>query len=223
MLNNSCFICYSTKNYQPLTEICLRTIKQMGINDSNIYHKLDDIESSDKKTGFQTKFWYYCVKNKIKHAVDTIIENKDKYQYFIISDCDIRYIRQNKNKFNNLEKFINKNDNNFFFMKEFDSKNINSGFFIIKNKEIDNSIDFLNKAFHILDKNKPNKFPYGDQSVINEIKQNIKYDYIPNKYVVWGTKIFNKKYAILHHSVCAKNVKEKMQQIKFIKRQLKLV
>lgn len=222
MLTNSCFICYSTNNYKLLADICIKTIKEMGVNDNDIYHKLDDIDISNYKIEFQSPFWYYCVKNKIKHFIDILERIKNKYQYFIISDCDIRYYRHNKNKCKNLEKYINDNNNNIFFMKEYKSKDINSGFFIIKNNDIDISIAFLKKTYELLSTNNINKkYPYGDQSVINKIKNEIKYDFIPNKYVVWGTYIYNKKYALLHHSVCAKNVEEKIIQMKQIKRQLK--
>jgi len=222
MLYNSCFICYSTSNYSQLASQCLKTIKEMGIDEKDIYHRLDDVECKNIKTEFQSKFWYNCVINKIEHLVNTLENVKEKYKYFIMSDCDIQYNRQNKHHCIKLEQYINDNENNLFFMQEFNKNLVNTGFIIIKNNKIDHTINFFRKCFDILKKKDQikKKYPYGDQSVINKLLKNYKFSFIPNKFVVWGNHIYNKRRALLHHSVCAKNIKEKLEQMEIIKKQL---
>ena len=188
MLSNSCFICYSTSNYSPLTSICLKTIKEMGVNDEDIYHRLDVVDVKNIKTEFQSKFWFNCVINKIEHLINTLEIVKEKYKFFIMSDCDIMYNRQNKHHCIKLEKYIDNDKNNLFFMKEFNKNQVNTGFFIIKNNKIEDTINFFKKCFDILKKEGKikKKYPYGDQSVINKLLKNYKFSFIPNKFCSMG-------------------------------------
>lgn len=59
--------------------------------------------------------------------------------------------------------------------------------------------------------------PFGDQSIINKLKSKINYGFIPNDYVVFGTKIFNRNKSLFHHAVCCKDVDDKIIQINLIK------
>ena len=84
-------------------------------------------------------------------------------------------------------------------MRENTSNDVNSGFFIIKNNDnITNIINFFVKYYkHLIHLKR--KHAFGDQSVINTLKSNLNYDFIPNDYVVCGTVIFNsnKVYSIM--------------------------
>ena len=64
------------------------------------------------------------------------------------------------------------------------------------------------------------EIPYGDQTVINHIKHQINYGYIPNEYVVFGTTIYNKEKALFHHAVMTNDVTDKIEQINLINREL---
>ena len=226
MLNKSLFICYSTPNYSKLTDICLDSLK--SINVQNINHMLDKSHPS-KNTGFQTDLWYYCVRNKIKHLINVLTDTCDNLtntcdsltntQYFIFTDCDIVYIKKNMDEWNNLENFIINENNDIFFMRENTSNDVNSGFFIIKNNDnIKNIINFFIEVLENFDKTDKKKMPFGDQSIINNLKNKINYSFIPNDYVIFGTTIYNKNKSLFHHAVCCRNVDDKILQINEIKK-----
>jgi hypothetical protein len=174
-----------------------------------------------KTTGFQTDLWYYCVRNKINHLInilntcDSLIDT----QYFIFTDCDIVYIKKNMDEWSNLEKFIINKNNDIFFMRENTSNDVNSGFFIIKNNDnIKNIINFFIEVIEKFDKTNKKNMPFGDQSIINNLKNKLNYGFIPNDYVIFGETIYNKKKSLFHHAVCCKNVNDKILQINKIKK-----
>ena len=224
MLNKSSFICYSTPNYSKLTDICLDSLKSINFeNEQNINHLLDTPHESKllKNTGFQTDLWYYCVRNKINHLIN-VLNTRDSLtdtQYFIFTDCDIVYIKKNIHEWDNLEKFIINKNNDIFFMRESTSNDVNSGFFIIKNNDnLKNIINFFIEVLEKFDKTDKKNMPYGDQSIINNLKNKLNYGFIPNNYVIFGTTIYNKKKSLFHHAVYCKNVNDKILQINKIKK-----
>jgi len=214
-LTNSIFICYSTPNYNKLTDISLDSLKQI-ISPYKIIHKLDTPpEQLMSDSGFQTDLWYYCVTNKIGHLVD-ILRNSNNYpcEYFIFTDCDIRYISENKHHWDSLKEFIDNNDNDIFFMRENDSTDVNSGFFIIKNNEnLNNNMRFFVNVLNKISVTDKKNMPFGDQSIINNMKQNINYGFIPNEYVIFGDNVNDKKKALFHHAVGATTIDDKINQI----------
>jgi hypothetical protein len=216
ILNNSLFIAYSTISYEPVTKIWKKSLEDNNIE--NINHKIDD-DSQYKIFGFQTDSWYRFINNKLEHLLNVLIENKlsFKYKYFIFSDCDIQYFDINKQYWNQLEEFISKSNKSIFFMREELTTDVNTGFYIIKNNDyIDNIIRFFQKII-MLNKITPKfKAPLADQTIINNNKHTIEFDYIPNEYIVWGKRIFNKKKAIIHHAVCTRNIDEKLEQLAII-------
>jgi hypothetical protein len=141
--------------------------------------------------------------------------------YFIFTDCDIVYIKKNVNEWSNLENYIVNENNDIFFMRENTSSNVNSGFFIIKNNNIGNNIgniiDFFCEVLRTIDTTDRRRMPLGDQSIINNLKNQLNYGFIPNDYVVFGNTIFNKDKALFHHAVCCRDVDGKIQQINDIK------
>ncbi len=223
MLNKSLFICYSTPNYSKLTDIFLDSLNSINIKNVNyINHMLDTTLPSSlfKNTGFQTDLWYCCVKNKINHLINVLntYETLTDTQYFIFTDCDIYYIKKNINEWNNLENFIINENNDIFFMRENRTNDVNSGFFIIKNnKNIKNIINFFIEVQETFDKTEKKDMPYGDQSIVNNLKNKINYGFIPNDYVIFGETIFNKEKSLFHHAVCCRNVDDKILQINKIK------
>ena len=94
MLVKSLFICYSTDNYSQLTNLCLNSLQEINVN--NIEHMKDELDVSNKKSGFRSDLWYYCVRNKINHLIN-VLKNYDSLnniKYFIFTDCDIIYIKK---------------------------------------------------------------------------------------------------------------------------------
>ena len=59
--------------------------------------------------------------------------------------------------------------------------------------------------------------PFGDQSIINNLKDKINYDFVPNDYVVYGTNIYNINKSLFHHAICCIDVDDKILQINKIK------
>ena len=218
MLDKSLFICYSTPNYSQLTNICLHSLYDINVN--NINHMTDDISILFENTGFQTDLWYYCVRNKINHLIN-VLKNYDSLNninYFIFTDCDIIYIKKNINEWYNLENYIQNENKDIHFMREYLYDDVNSGFFIIKNNDnIPNIINFFVEVLQTFDTTEKIKMPFGDQSIINNLKNKINYGFIPNDYVVFGKNIFNINKSLFHHAVGPADVDDKIQQINEIK------
>ena len=222
MLDKSLFICYSTPNYSKLTNIFLNSLHEIQVN--NINHMTDDISILFKKTGFQTGFqtdlWYYCVRNKINHMINVIqdYDSLKNTKYFIFTDCDIIYIKKNINEWYNLENYIQNENKDIHFMREGTSNDVNSGFFIIKNNNnITKIINFFVEVLKTIDITKKEQMPFGDQSIINNLKNKINYGFIPNDYVVFGTSIYNSNKSLLHHAIGCRDVDDKIIQINKIK------
>ena len=220
MLDKSLFICYSTPNYSKLTNICLKSLQDINVN--NINHMTDDISEAFKKTGFQTDLWYLCVKNKIHHLINVLkkYDNYDKYdglnniKYFIFTDCDINYIKKNINEWYNLENYIQNENKDIHFLRESWSDYVNTGFFIIKNNDnITNIINFFVEVLQTINQTKKENMDLGDQTIINNLKHKINYGFIPNDYVVFGRNIYNINKSLFHHAVCCKDVDDKIIQI----------
>jgi hypothetical protein len=218
MLDKSLFICYSTPNYSKLTNICLDSLYDINVN--NINHMTDDMNILFKNTGFGTDLWYYCVRNKINHLIN-VLKNYDylnNIKYFIFTDCDIFYIKKNINEWYNLENYIQNENKDIYFMREGTSDDVNSGLFIIKNNDnITNIINFFIKVLQTIDTTEKEKMPYGDQSIINNLKNIINYGFIPNDYVVFGNNIFNINKSLFHHAILCRDVDDKIKQINEIK------
>jgi hypothetical protein len=211
-------ICYSTPNYQVVTDIFMESLRNVNIPNENISHKLE-IVSDDlmSVTGFQSNLWYYCVTNKIKHLIETLKINKNKYTYFIFSDCDIRFVERNKNKWVNIEEFLQLTENDIYFMREHVSEDVNSGFFIMKNSSIDKVIDFFTEVYETMLSTDNSCMELGDQTIVNNIKNKINYGFIPNNNVIFGPFEFDVENALIHHAIGARDVSDKIEQINNVK------
>ena len=220
MLNECLIIAYSTPNYI-LTNHFLKSLNNININSSNIEHFIDDKLPLQNENCALSNFWYSCKQNKLKHCIDVVKNNKhnSNYKYFISSDCDIWFIKENVKKWDNLQKYIDTTDQDIYFMRENDTTDVNCGFFIIKNNDnLINVINFLDKIFNIMIVTKPKDMLLGEQTLINKYKSDeINFGYIPNDYVVWGSRVFDKNKSLFHHPVCCFNQQEKIQQIRSIK------
>lgn len=223
MLKESVFICYSTPNYSKLTDIFMKSLQDIEV--INIEHCLDYPNPNLlSETGFQTKLWYYCVLHKIKHYVNTFkkYNNISSIKYIICSDCDIWFINNNKEKWNNLQNYIDQTSYDIYFMREFIFEDVNTGFFIIKNNDnIKNIINFFEDIIEKFNKSEHSHLPLGDQTLINQYRYNLNYGYIPNEYIVFGTTIYDRKQSLLHHAVACKDVTDKIYQIYLIMDQFK--
>ena len=225
ILENSTFISYSTRNYENITNKFLNSLHKIGVKNENIKYKLDTYDSLIfENEGFQSDLWYYANLNKLMHLI-TILENYKKINsnYFIFTDCDIIFIEKNRQEWDNLQKFIDENENDIFFMRENTYDIVNAGFFIIKkNKNIKYIINFFKFLLNNLLHREKQTIPCSIQTVINELLNNVNYDYIPNEFVVYGDIIFNSSKSLFHHAVKCNNLDEKNKQINYIKNFFKL-
>jgi hypothetical protein len=199
----------------------LDSLHDINVNDNNINIMFDDTTNKMfTETGFQTDLWYYCLRNKLHHLIN-VLKNHEclkNIKYFISTDCDIIYIKNNINEWYNLENYMQNENKDIYFMREHTSSDINGGFYIIKNNDnITNIINFLIEVSEILDTSKNADYPYGEQTIINNLKNKINYGIIPNEYVIWGSSIYNINKSLFHHAVCTRDVYDKIEQINQIK------
>jgi len=204
-LKKALFVSYSTPNYSKLTDIYRSSLEKIG---ANMEHCLEEVDF--KEEGFQTDLWYHCVSAKIKNVI-AVLSKPSSYKYLVFSDCDIHYIHQNKEYWNVLEEFIVESPENIFFMRENNTNKINSGFFIIKNNV--EMVEFFTRIYTIMQNTSKEQMPFGDQTIINNNLHLVKYNYIPNEYVIWGEKISNKSKSLFHHAVNCDDIESKLNQI----------
>jgi len=220
MLDKSLIICYSTSNYSNVTDIFLNSLRELGIPNLQINHKLETPDEELIKTeGFLSELWYYCVFNKVKHLVNTLIENKNKdYKYFIMSDCDIQFIKNNVDEWCNLEIYLENDNRDVYFMQEYEFEDFNTGFYVIKNNQnINDVIEFFNEVLYKMTITKREDMNRGDQTIINSIKHKLNYTLIPSEYIIFGNYIYNKQKSLIHHSVGCDIPDHKIIQLKYIK------
>jgi hypothetical protein len=225
LLNQSLIIAYSTPNYV-LKDDFLLSIKDIGVEDTIINLFIDNELLEQGIVNAHTEFWIQAKINKLKNLIKVLTENKnnDKYKYFISSDCDIWFLKENISEWDSLQEFIDISEKDVFFMKEDEQKdgkggfNINTGFFIIKNNNsLLSIINFFNFIFY-----KINIIFSSDHSSINEFKCELNFDYIPNQFVIWANHIFDNKKSLFHHPVCCNNISSKKTQILQIKKKFQI-
>jgi len=222
MIEKSVLISYSTPNYNKLFHDYYSSAIIVGF--SNIIHKLDDNINIDFKMGgeYQSDLWYYCIEQKLLHLIHTLqlfIEN-DKTtlpQYFIFSDCDIVFIKENKLQWVVLENYINTTPHDIYFMREFSVENANVGFYIIKADRIHAILSYFINIHQLFLTTSKTEMPQGDQTLINNTIFKLNYGYIPIDYYVWGNCVWNLAKSLFHHAVNCKNINEKLTQIQYIR------
>tara|TARA_B100000035_G_scaffold314193_1_gene329792 strand:- start:12135 stop:14495 length:2361 start_codon:yes stop_codon:yes gene_type:complete len=223
IINENYLIFYNTDNYLPVTNIFKESLYNINV-DCNLFiektdKKIDILNSTNCDTFFQSEFWYKCILNKILFIKKTInnLYLKNYKKLIIVTDCDIQFFYKNRFKWIDLEEFIEKTNNDIYFIREIGHKDenyVNGGFYIIKNLNL-NIINFFNKLYTIFSSN--NFSGHGDQDIINELKHEINYNVIPNKFIVWATNINSYQDCILHHCVCTSNINNKIIQLNYIR------
>ncbi len=222
MIEKSLIICYSTPNYETLANICLTSLESIGVPKQNIIHKVDHPpEDLMRTTGFMTDLFYYCICHKVEHLIETLRTFSNEYEYYISLDMDIWFIKKHTHLWMDLENYITQySDKDVFFMRENGMADANGGFFIIKN---DNILDVIAWLQHVYDEllRRPRKdLPMLEQQLINETKHIIRYEFIPDEYVIWGKRIYNPDRALFHHAVCCYDTGDKLCQIGQVKKKM---
>jgi hypothetical protein len=193
-----------TKNFYPLHERWLNTLP-VGLNPLAF-----EFETNETKFGFRTKSWYDAIEFKLTSALN-ILRLRPNDEIILVSDSDIYFIKNDDTLITlATQTFIENEHLDLWIMKENNRNGVNTGLFFIKNSELIRS--FLTSAIE----NNPKHLPYADQSFFNENLNLLNFKFIPNKYVIWATNIFEKNSSIFHHAVCTSNVEEKLRQQNFI-------
>jgi len=177
-------------------------------------HDIPPNEISDVE-GFQTNLWYYCLKTKLKHLIDSLILHNGKYKYYISSDCDIQFLHNNIDQWHTLELYMDKHNKDIYFMREGTSEDVNGGFYIIRNQNLKSTIDLLIEIYEEMLITPHSEMPLGEQTLINKKiigLENI--GKIPIDYMIWGLNIYNVNKALIHHAVCTSGISEKLAQMK---------
>jgi hypothetical protein len=168
-----------------------------------------------KSDGFQSDLWYYCLKTKLKHLIDSLIANKGKYDYYISSDCDIQFLHHNVEMWKYLEFYMEKNRKDIYFMREGTSDDVNGGFYIICNQNLYSTINLLTEVYEEMLLTPHSEMPLGEQTIINnKIKGLNNIGKIPMDYVIWGLNIYNINMSLIHHAVCTSGMEKKKAQMK---------
>jgi len=225
MIEKSVLISYSTPNYKNLFNEYYNSAVTVGF--SNIIHKLDNNANELYKNGdgYQSDLWYYCVEQKLLHVINTLqsfIQNDGTQyyktlDYFIFSDCDIVFIKENKIQWTVLETHIKNTPHDIYFMREYNVENVNVGFYIIKTAKIHTVLPYLIKIHQLFLTTIKQDMPQGDQTLINNTIYELNFGYIPIDYYVWGNHVWNTTKSLFHHAVDCNNVNEKLIQINDIR------
>ena len=107
-------------------------------------------------------------------------------------------------------------------MREGNREGINTGFAIIKQCYVEKMIEIYDLILNKIKITPRVDMPLGDQTIVNNVKDDIDFDYIPHQYVVFGWTIFNKNLALFHHAIGSGKSKGKLNQITVIKNKLLL-
>jgi hypothetical protein len=224
MIEKSVLISYSTPNYNELFTLFYNSAIAVGF--SNIIHKLDDnVNINFEKGGeYQSDLWYYCIEQKMLHLINTLKMFIQKHEnahstlpnYFIFSDCDIVFIKENKLQWVVLENYIKTTTHDIYFMQEYNINNANVGFYIIKSEKIYTVLSYFINIHQLFLTTNKKDMPQGDQTLINNTIFNLNYGYIPIDYYIWGNHIWNPTKSLFHHAVDCKNINEKQSQIQDI-------
>jgi len=216
MLENFLIICYTTPNYERITEHFLNCLDTITVPKANICIKRD-IPPSElmRKEGFKSNLWYYCLITKLKHLIDSLVLNKDKYDYYISSDCDIQFLYHHIDKWYDLEQYMKTNNKDMYFMREGLTEEVNGGFYIICNQNLDSTINFLKEVYEEMLITPYSKMELGDQTIINKkIIGMTNIGKIPLEYVVWGHDIYDHTNSLVHHAVQTSGTIDKIAQMK---------
>lgn len=179
------FVAYSTKNYQLLTDVWYDSLKKLPLQ-KNIHLTVEDVPGVTYAGAIQNK-----IKNLIGHT-------PSRGTFLIVSsDCDIRFYENGD--WEGLMDFIAKSPRKMFFMRDCSPDNVNGGFYIIKRDYFEHYKGFLRNMLATRD---VSKYYYVDQCYINEHRDELDWDYIPDEYIMCGANWrWDKSRVCLYHAI----------------------
>lgn len=181
------FVAYSTKNYQLLTDVWLESLKKVPVP-KNIHLRIDEDVPGACVT------YAGAIENKIKNLIGHTPSRGT--MLIVSSDCDIRFYENGD--WEGLVDFIAKSPRKMFFMRDCSPDNVNGGFYIIKRDYFEHYKGFLRRML----KHGISDYYYVDQCYINEHRDELDWDYIPDEYIMCGANWrWDKSRVCLYHAI----------------------
>lgn len=177
------------------------------------YHFHKSIEIPDEMAasgfGFQKPSWYYSIRSHREYAVSIMRKYRHEFDLFIVCDCDIQFFSKREKEWKNL--FLKAAQVQIMFMREHNSDNVNCGFLVVR--DADKYISFMQS---MLDDPRFDTAELSDQTLVNERKHELVFDYVPMSLTVWGDNFDknNMSSYLLHHAVNTNDKKAQLEKVR---------
>lgn len=197
----------TSKNYTELFDIFKESL-QLETNKQLQLHVLNLNMDSYTTFGFQTDSWYHATTEKIRFTAHFMRDNPD-HGVLIFSDADISFMQPSCVLSVLVRDFIDK-DLDYYGMRENTELSYNTGFYIVRNNERVRTF-FMN----VLESIDGKRLHLQDQTAVNNLIfcSNLKHEFIPLRYTVWGPSDHVRPDSIFHHAVVAFDTTSKIEQI----------
>jgi len=204
--------------------MCRHLISNLAECSAEIEISLNRIKTNDTERNFRSKSWYENLSEKIKFLFHTISESQEG-QLICISDADIQFFRPK----DLLERanLMSESDTEYLGQREGGTVDENSqgdfngGFFLIKKNNT--TLNFVRQVCETDITN----YRLADQEVINHKIRSlgIKAKFLEARKYVHGccvhyddyVGLINSANIVMHHATCVGNMKEKMDQMNFVR------
>lgn len=199
----------TSDNYKPVYDVFYNSLRPLDHNMELVVHTLD--LSMFKTFGFGADSWHYAMESKINFVVNQLEETMQG-EYIVVTDADIQFFEPRKLHYLVQQARIKGLD--YYGMQENDKDMYNGGFYIICVNE--KTLAFYKQVYEMMTKH---RYPYGDQTVINELlpkSKVIKHAKIPRELCTWGGHTPT-PHSIFHHATCTHTIQEKLDMMKNIK------
>lgn len=226
------FFASYTLNYKPLHDLWRETLIGIGVKAHNIYVKAYPLPDNPPsgEVRFKTKAYALCLLHKVKNNLEQLLayrESGASHKYLVLSDSDIWFIQNREHSWKQLVTFIEQSDADLFYpferIDEEGKQVLNAGFLIFKSCKIDRAIQYFTAMLDEINYSFENlslfdlyqKYPFIDQSIVNQQTFGLKVETIPTRWHVQGNyfKEEEAKTVLFHHAIQCRTMREKMDQI----------
>jgi len=226
------FFASYTHNYKPLHDLWRETLVSIGVKPHNIHAKAYPLPETplSGEVRFKTKAYALCLLHKVKNNLEHLIAYRQSgatHKYLVLSDSDIWFLQNREHSWKSLVTFIEQSDADLFYpferIDEDGKQVLNAGFLIFKSSILDRAIEYfgamLDKINHAFDTlslfEMYEKYPFIDQSIVNQETFGLKVEKIPTRWHVQGNhyKEEEAKTVLFHHAIQCRTMTEKIEQI----------
>jgi hypothetical protein len=123
-------------------------------------------------------------------------------KFLVFSDVDVQFFPGRRKQWRALLNSFEASAHEVWFSQNVPDVEINSGFFIMKRCAIHRLSSFFRDVLDILQTSHLESLKFGDQTVINCMRETILSGMIPSKYTIFGDRLMadHKETAVLHHA-----------------------